>query len=79
MSTISLHLPDSLHEQVMEVARRDGISVDQFFASAIAEKLAALQSHDYLDQRARRSSRAAFERALAKVPHGPPVPGDELE
>jgi hypothetical protein len=78
MSTISLHLPDSIHEKIKEVAERDGISVDQFLASAAAEKLAAFMGEDYLEQRARRSSREAFERALAQVPDVPPDPGDEM-
>jgi len=78
MSTISVRLPDSIHEAIKEVAERDGISVDQFLTSAAAEKLAAFLSDDYLDMRARRSSREAFERALAQVPDVPPLPGDEI-
>ena len=78
MSTISLNLPDSIHEKIKEVAHRDGISVDQFLASAAAEKLAAFLGDEYIEQRARRSSREAFERALAQVPAVPPDPGDEL-
>ena len=78
MSTVSVRLPDSIYEKIKEVAEKDGISVDQFLASAAAEKLAAFLSDDYLEQRARRGSREAFERALAKVPDVPPDPGDEL-
>ncbi len=78
MSTISLHLPDSIYEKIKEVAARDGISVDQFLASTAAEKLAAFMGDDYLERRAGRSSREAFERALAQVPDVPPDPGDEL-
>ena len=78
MTLINVRLPDSIHEKIREVAERDGISVDQFLASAAAEKLAAFLSDDYLEVRARRSSREAFEGALAKVPEVPPDPGDEL-
>jgi uncharacterized protein (DUF1778 family) len=78
MSTINVRLPDSIHEKIREVAERDGISIDQFLASAAAEKLAACLSDDYLEARALRSSREAFERALAQVPDVPPDPGDEL-
>jgi len=78
MSTVSVRLPDSIYKKIKEVAERDGISVDQFLASAAAEKLAAFLSDDYLEQRARQGSREAFERVLAKVPAVPPDPGDEI-
>lgn len=78
MSTLSLRLPESLHVKVKELAERDDISINQFIATAVAEKMAALLTLDYLEERAKRGSRAAFERALAKVPDRPPLPGDEL-
>lgn len=78
MSTLSLRLPDSLHVKVKELAERDDISINQFIATAVAEKMAALLTLDYLAERAKRGSRAAFERALAKVPDRAPLPGDEL-
>lgn len=42
MSSISLRLPDSLHKQVRELAERDNISINQFIATALAGKMAAL-------------------------------------
>ena len=41
MSTLSLRLPDSLHEKVRELAAQDGISINQFIATAMAEKMSA--------------------------------------
>ena len=41
MSTVSFNLPDSVHKKIQELADREGISVDQFLATAAAEKLAA--------------------------------------
>lgn len=77
MSTLSLRLPDSLHVKVKELAERDAISMNQFIAMAVAEKMAALLTLDYLTERAQRGNRAAFARALAKVPSRAPLPGDE--
>jgi len=77
MSTVSVQLPDSLHEKMQELAARDHISVDQFTTVAVAEKMSALLTSDYLRERARRGSRSKFERVLAKVPDVAPVPGDE--
>ena len=67
MSTISLRLPDSLHRKVRELAARDHVSINQFIATALAEKTAALLTGEYLEQRAGRGSREKFERVLAKV------------
>ena len=44
MSTLSLRLPESLHKRVRDLARQDGISINQFISTAVAEKLAALMS-----------------------------------
>ena len=78
MSTVSIRIPDSVKRHVERVAARDGISVDQFYASAAAEKLAALEATDYIAQRAARANREAFLRVLAKVPDVAPAEWDRL-
>ena len=80
MSTISLRLPESLHKQARELAKREAISINQLIATALAEKMAALLTSEYLAERAARGSRAKYDRVLAKVRkrgHAP-VEGDEL-
>ena len=67
MSNITIRLPDSLHKQLRDLARREGISINQFVSSAVAEKMSALLSEEYLDERARRGSREAFDRAPSQV------------
>lgn len=42
MSSLSLRLPDSLHDKIRELAERENISINQFIAMAVAEKTAAL-------------------------------------
>ncbi|MFA6111523.1 MAG: toxin-antitoxin system HicB family antitoxin [Candidatus Latescibacterota bacterium] len=79
MSSLSLRLPDSLHAKIRELAARDDISINQFIATAAAEKAAAMLTLAYLEERARRGNRAAFDRILARVPDAPPIPGDEIE
>lgn len=79
MSSLSLRLPDSLHAKIRELAARDDISINQFIATAAAEKAAAMLTLAYLEERAWRGNRAAFDRILARVPDAPPIPGDEIE
>ena len=78
MSTISLRLPESLHKQVQELASQEGISIDQFAATAMAEKLSALMTSSYLEQRAARGDRKLFEQAMAQVSDAPPGEQDQL-
>lgn len=78
MSVLSLRLPNTLHEQVREMAQAEGISINQFVALAVAEKVAVLQASDYLAQRARRGSREKLLAVLAKAPDVEPEEQDKL-
>ena len=77
MSTISLRLSESLHRQVRQVAQREGISINQLISTAVAEKLSALMTAEYLGERAARGDRAAFDEVLSRVRDQKPDPGDE--
>lgn len=68
MSTISIRLPDSLHRMAKTVAREDNVSMNQFIASAVAEKVSALATERYLGERAARASAEKFRAALDAVP-----------
>jgi hypothetical protein len=72
MSSISLRLPDSLHDRVRVLSKKDHVSINQFVATAVAEKIAALETEDYLSERASRASRKKFEAALAQIPDREP-------
>ena len=78
MSTISLRLPESLHERVRELAKKDDVSINQFITTALAEKMSALLTEEYLAQRAKRGSRRKFQRVLAKVGKTAPSPEDAM-
>ena len=67
MSTISLRLPESLHDKARELARQENVSINQLVATALAEKLSALVTEEYLRERAKRGSRRKFEAVLRKV------------
>jgi hypothetical protein len=80
MSTLSLRLPESIHKKVREIADREGVSINQFITTALAEKLSALLTVEYLEKRGRRGRRESYERVLRKVKDRPvSLPEDELE
>jgi len=78
MSTLSLRIPESLHRELRELARREGVSINQVISSAVGEKVASLKTLAYLRERARRGSRWRFEQVLAKVADVEPEERDRL-
>ena len=78
MSTMSLRLPESLHERAREIAKKEGVSINQLVATALAEKVSALDTIEYLEARASRASRESFLDVLSRVPDARPVEGDQL-
>ena len=79
MSTISLRLPDSLHKRVRSYSHKDHISINQFVSTAVAEKLAVLETEDYLNERAKRGSKTKFRKALSMIPDKEPVECDRIK
>jgi len=75
---MSLRLPESLHRQAKELARQEGVSINQLVTTALAEKISALAAGEYLEKRAQRGSRRKFERALNKVKDVKPEERDWL-
>jgi hypothetical protein len=77
VTTLNLTLPNSLQRHLQEMADREGVPVDQFVATAVAEKISALTAETYLRTRAERADADAFRAVLDKVPQRAPLPGDE--
>ena len=78
MSTVSVRLPDSLHETVRKLSQKEHVSINQFVTTALAEKISALMTEEYLAERAKRGKRTKFERAMAKVSDAEPDDYDRL-
>jgi len=76
MATLSLRLPDSLHRHLKELAEREKVSINQLISTAVAEKMSALLTVEYLETLAREGSREAFEAVLGRVPDTEPDPWD---
>ena len=74
-----LRLSQSVMQAVKETAAQEGISLNQFIATAVAEKLSALRTEDILRDRARRGNWSKAARILDRIGTQPPQPGDELE
>jgi hypothetical protein len=60
------------------LAEQESVSINQLVTTALAEKIAALMTADYLRERAGRGKREKFEQVLRKVKNRRPSPGDGL-
>jgi len=78
MSTLSLRLPDSLHNEVKFLAKKEGFSINQFVSSAVAEKMSALLTESYLLNKAEKGNKDAFNKAMSKVANIEPEFKDKL-
>ena len=78
MTALTVRLPNSVHQKIRELAQRDEISVNQFIASAVSEKMASVLTLDYLKAEAAKGQRSDFDRFLGLAPNAAPAAGDEL-
>ena len=78
MGALSLRLPESIHRHIREIAKAEGVSINQLISSAIAEKVSAIMTEEYLQKRADRANIKDMEAVLNKVADRKPLKGDEL-
>jgi len=77
-SKLTVELPESLKRSIETLARTEGYTVDQFMASAAAEKIAAMRTVEYLRSEAAKGRREDFDQVLASVPSAPVPDSDRL-
>ena len=77
MANYALRVPESLFAYAREVAESEHVSMNQFFVTAIAEKISALKTEAYFRERQARGDLAAFDTWLAATPDLAPQAGDE--
>ncbi|MBA3869036.1 MAG: DUF6290 family protein [Chloroflexota bacterium] len=78
MSTISLRLPEYLHESARKLAEQEQISINQLITLALTEKISSLMTEDYINERAKQGDRKLFETALSKVAGVEPDEQDKI-
>lgn len=80
MSVINeVFVPESLLKQIKKMTEAEGITVEQFASSAIAEKASAWLTVDYLKERAKNADQKKFLEVLSRVPNVEPDPWDRMD
>ncbi|MGH7071406.1 MAG: toxin-antitoxin system HicB family antitoxin [Acetobacteraceae bacterium] len=77
-ATYPLRLPQSVRAEAERRAKADGISVNQFVATAVAEKLAAMDTAACFAERRGRADFRAFDRLMRRKSGEPPIPDDAI-
>lgn len=65
-ATFQLRLPRSVKNGVERWAKLDGTSMNQLIATAVAEKLSALETAAFFEERATRADYTAFDKIMAR-------------
>ena len=77
-ATYPLKLPTSIKTAAARLAKEDGVSLNQWIASAVAQKVGAVETAaEFFRRKADGRSLEDFDRILGAVPSGV-TPGDEL-
>jgi hypothetical protein len=76
--TYPLRLPRSLKKAVERLSREDGTSMNQFVATAVAEKVSALETARFFADRKARADFKAFDKIMRRRRGKPPREGDEM-
>jgi hypothetical protein len=78
MSNYPLRLPETLMEDARGMAKAQGVSVNQFLATVIAERVGELKALNHVRARIARADPSRARAVLALVPGRAPMEGDEL-
>jgi hypothetical protein len=62
-----------------EIAKRDGTSMNQFLVIAAAEKISAMETERFFEERRLRADREAFRRILKRKGGEPPREEDRID
>lgn len=77
-ATYPLKLPSSIKTAAARLAKEDGVSLNQWIASAVAQKIGAVETAaDFFRQRAGDARPEDLHALLARAPDRVPDPGDE--
>ena len=78
-ATYPLKLPASIKTAAARLAKEDGVSLNQWIATAVAQKVGVVETAaEFFRRRANGRTGNGLGRILDEVPDRPPEPDDEL-
>jgi len=78
-ATYPLKLPLSIKKAAQRLAKEDGVSLNQWIAVAVAEKVGVIETaSDFFKKRAGKATGAGLMKYLRTAPKSAPAPEDRL-
>ncbi len=78
MKTLQVRMPENVHSRVKRLSRAEGISLNQFIVTSVANEIVREETRDFFSMAASRFDPKAFADALASVPDVPPADNDKI-
>ncbi len=78
VAAYALRLPASLKAEAEKLAAEDGATLNQFVSTVVAEKVSALRTARYFEERKGRTDWDAFDRIMGRSGGEPPRADDTL-
>jgi hypothetical protein len=78
-STYPLKLPTSIKKAAQRLAQADGVSLNQWIAAAVAEKVGVMETAaEFFEKRAGKATGEGLMKLLRQAPNVPPDPEDAI-
>ena len=78
MKTMQIRLPDHIHEKVQDLAREEGISMNNFIVSSVSNEVIRQETRDFFKKAAAGYDPQAFAESLAAIPDAQVPESDEI-
>ena len=78
MSSFNITIPESIRNRVEYFAREEGVSVEEFVASILSQRIAVADADSYVRDRAERGSAEQLLEILGRAPEVEPEPEDRI-
>lgn len=78
MSTLTISIPDSVRNRIEFFAGKDGVSVEDYVSTVLAQRIAVADADSMVQRRAKQGSPERLMELLAAAPDVPPEPQDRI-
>lgn len=79
MAKLQLRLPESIHNKVRKIAKREKLSINQLLVNSISNELIRYDTMHFFSERAKNFEEQDFLDALQEIPEGEPENRDKLD
>ena len=78
MKKIQVRLPENIHDKMKELAKEEGISMNNFIVASVSNEVVRQETRDFFKNAAAGFDNQAFAGALAAIPDVPAQKSDKL-